>query len=257
MSEQFAIYPSLRDRVVFITGGASGIGAEHVTQFAAQGAKVAFVDIADDAARELAGRLDSGRARGAVLSALRPEGCRCIAGRHRRGWKTPGADHRAGEQRGERPAAQIRGRDGRILGRTDGNQSASSVLRHPGGGADDALGGRRLDRQFRLGELAHRAGRHAGLHDGEGRRRRTDPRHGARSRAGQDTREHRHPRLDHDGAADQAVADARGGGEPDPQPVPQGEAGAGGRDTAGVVACIGRQSDVHGAIVGGGCRAAM
>jgi len=50
MSEAFAIYPSLKDRVVFITGGASGIGAEHVRQFAAQGAKVAFVDIADDAA---------------------------------------------------------------------------------------------------------------------------------------------------------------------------------------------------------------
>ena len=39
MSGQFAIYPSLRDRVVFITGGASGIGAEHVAQFAAQGAQ--------------------------------------------------------------------------------------------------------------------------------------------------------------------------------------------------------------------------
>ena len=59
MSGQFAIYPSLRDRVVFITGGASGIGAEHVAQFAAQGAKVAFVDIADDAARELVGRLET------------------------------------------------------------------------------------------------------------------------------------------------------------------------------------------------------
>ena len=51
MSGEFAIYPSLRDRVVFITGGASGIGAEHVAQFAAQGARVAFVDIADDAAQ--------------------------------------------------------------------------------------------------------------------------------------------------------------------------------------------------------------
>jgi D-xylose 1-dehydrogenase len=50
MTESFAIYPSLRNRVVFITGGASGIGAEHVRQFAAQGARVAFVDIADDAA---------------------------------------------------------------------------------------------------------------------------------------------------------------------------------------------------------------
>jgi D-xylose 1-dehydrogenase len=59
MSGQFAIYPSLRDRVVFITGGASGIGAEHVAQFTAQGAKVAFVDIADDAARELVGRLET------------------------------------------------------------------------------------------------------------------------------------------------------------------------------------------------------
>ncbi|HEY7576132.1 MAG TPA: SDR family oxidoreductase [Acetobacteraceae bacterium] len=55
MSGGFAIYPSLRDRVVLVTGGASGIGAEHVAQFAEQGAKVAFVDIADDAARELVG----------------------------------------------------------------------------------------------------------------------------------------------------------------------------------------------------------
>jgi len=59
MSGQFAAYPSLRDRVVFITGGASGIGAEHVAQFAAQGAKVAFVDIADDVARVLVGRQES------------------------------------------------------------------------------------------------------------------------------------------------------------------------------------------------------
>ena len=35
-------YPSLRDRVVFISGGSSGIGAELVRAFAAQGAKVAF-----------------------------------------------------------------------------------------------------------------------------------------------------------------------------------------------------------------------
>jgi D-xylose 1-dehydrogenase len=49
----FAVYPSLRDRVVLVTGGASGIGAEEVTQFARQGAKVAFLDIADDAASRL------------------------------------------------------------------------------------------------------------------------------------------------------------------------------------------------------------
>lgn len=57
MSSEFAIYPSLRDRTVFITGGASGIGAEHVLQFAQQGARVAFVDIADDPARALADRV--------------------------------------------------------------------------------------------------------------------------------------------------------------------------------------------------------
>ena len=59
MSGEFAIYPSLRDRVVFITGGASGIGAEHVAQFAAQGARVAFVDIADDVAQALVGKVEA------------------------------------------------------------------------------------------------------------------------------------------------------------------------------------------------------
>ncbi len=54
---RFAQYPSLRDRAVFITGGASGIGAAEVEHFAAQGARVAFVDIADAPAQALAARL--------------------------------------------------------------------------------------------------------------------------------------------------------------------------------------------------------
>ena len=49
MSDDFARYPSLRGRSVFVTGGASGIGAAHVSHFAEQGAHVAFVDINDDA----------------------------------------------------------------------------------------------------------------------------------------------------------------------------------------------------------------
>jgi len=57
MNEQFAIYPSLKDRVVFITGGGSGIGAEEVRQFAAQGAKVGFVDIAEEPSRALSSNL--------------------------------------------------------------------------------------------------------------------------------------------------------------------------------------------------------
>jgi NAD(P)-dependent dehydrogenase (short-subunit alcohol dehydrogenase family) len=36
------LYPSLKDRVVFVSGGSSGIGAELVRAFAAQGSKVAF-----------------------------------------------------------------------------------------------------------------------------------------------------------------------------------------------------------------------
>jgi D-xylose 1-dehydrogenase len=38
----YTLYPSLRGRVVFISGGSSGIGAELVRAFAAQGAQVAF-----------------------------------------------------------------------------------------------------------------------------------------------------------------------------------------------------------------------
>lgn len=46
-------YPNLRDRVVLITGGASGIGASMVEQFTLQGGKVALVDVDDDSAAKL------------------------------------------------------------------------------------------------------------------------------------------------------------------------------------------------------------
>jgi len=52
-----AIYPSLKDRVVFVTGGATGIGAGIVEAFAQQGAKVAFVDLDVRAGQELAERV--------------------------------------------------------------------------------------------------------------------------------------------------------------------------------------------------------
>jgi NAD(P)-dependent dehydrogenase (short-subunit alcohol dehydrogenase family) len=42
---QNAVYPSLRDRAVFITGGGGGIGASLVKHFAEQHCKVVFVDI--------------------------------------------------------------------------------------------------------------------------------------------------------------------------------------------------------------------
>ncbi|RJS92834.1 SDR family NAD(P)-dependent oxidoreductase [Salinisphaera sp. Q1T1-3] len=52
-----AIYPSLADRPVFITGGGSGIGASLVTAFARQNAIVHFIDIDDTASRALVDRL--------------------------------------------------------------------------------------------------------------------------------------------------------------------------------------------------------
>jgi D-xylose 1-dehydrogenase len=58
MSKQFATYPSLTDRVVLISGGASGIGADMVRAFASNGARVGFLDVQDEPAdalvRELA-----------------------------------------------------------------------------------------------------------------------------------------------------------------------------------------------------------
>jgi NAD(P)-dependent dehydrogenase (short-subunit alcohol dehydrogenase family) len=41
----FAIYPSLAGRNVFVSGGATGIGADIVRAFARNHARVAFVDL--------------------------------------------------------------------------------------------------------------------------------------------------------------------------------------------------------------------
>ena len=53
-TRKYAHYPSLEGRVVLITGGATGIGESLVRQFARQRARVAFLDIQDEPARELA-----------------------------------------------------------------------------------------------------------------------------------------------------------------------------------------------------------
>ena len=57
MNEPFAQYPSLRDKVVMVTGGGSGIGAAVVEHFCAQRANVAFVDIDDAASRAVCKRI--------------------------------------------------------------------------------------------------------------------------------------------------------------------------------------------------------
>ena len=51
--DAFALYPSLKDRAVLVSGGGSGIGADIVKGFARQGSKVAFVDLDDSASSRL------------------------------------------------------------------------------------------------------------------------------------------------------------------------------------------------------------
>ncbi len=58
---RYASYPSLVDRNVLITGGASGIGASFVQHFAQQGARVAFLDIDDSGAQALISTLANAR----------------------------------------------------------------------------------------------------------------------------------------------------------------------------------------------------
>ncbi|MFG6283307.1 SDR family NAD(P)-dependent oxidoreductase [Sphingomonas sp. S6] len=62
MTDTRAIYPSLRDRRVIVTGGGSGIGAGLVEAFVRQGAKVAFVDVAEAESQALVERLGAGAA---------------------------------------------------------------------------------------------------------------------------------------------------------------------------------------------------
>ena len=70
-SELSNVSPSLRERVVLITGGATGIGASLVEAFSRQGARVAFVDIQDEAAAAVIGSV------GAVAGASPPRYYHC------------------------------------------------------------------------------------------------------------------------------------------------------------------------------------
>jgi NAD(P)-dependent dehydrogenase (short-subunit alcohol dehydrogenase family) len=58
-----AIYSDLKDKVVLVTGGGSGIGETIVRQFALQQARVAFIDIAVEPSRTLLKELTASGAR--------------------------------------------------------------------------------------------------------------------------------------------------------------------------------------------------
>lgn len=56
--QNFAQYPCLKGKTVFVTGGAAGIGSEIVKGFAEQGARVGFVDLDRQGATALQEKLD-------------------------------------------------------------------------------------------------------------------------------------------------------------------------------------------------------
>lgn len=64
-----AVYPSLKDQVVVVTGGATGIGAEVARQFHSQGARVYILDIDDAAGSALAESLSKPKSDGAATYA--------------------------------------------------------------------------------------------------------------------------------------------------------------------------------------------
>ena len=51
---EFAVFPSLRDKTVLVTGGAQGIGSEIVRAFVSQGARVGFIDLDSEGSAALA-----------------------------------------------------------------------------------------------------------------------------------------------------------------------------------------------------------
>jgi NAD(P)-dependent dehydrogenase (short-subunit alcohol dehydrogenase family) len=60
MSErEFARYPSLKGRVVLVTGGATGIGESIVCHFARQGSQLVFFDVQDEPGQALVEKLAS------------------------------------------------------------------------------------------------------------------------------------------------------------------------------------------------------
>ena len=142
-----------------VTGGGSGIGEGLVEAFVAQGARVAFVDIADAPSRALVERLTPGADHAPLFTPLRPD-------RHRRRCKR---DHRRRSR--QRSAASTSSINNAA---NDDRHTIEEVtpeywdermavnLRHLFFAAQAVVpamkrAGRRRDPQFRLDQLAPRA----------------------------------------------------------------------------------------------------
>ena len=165
-------YAGLAGRVVLITGGASGIGAAFVRAFAAQKARVAFLDLDKDAGEALVREVAGCGRRRAAVRAVRLARHRRLARRDGQGPRRTRRRRGAGQQRRQRPAPGAVGGDAGTIRLADRRQPQARVLRGAGGGAADAGARRRFDHQHVVGGVdAGRAGA-AGLCGGEGGDRR-------------------------------------------------------------------------------------
>ena len=155
-----ASYPDLKDKVVLVTGGASGIGATLVEAFAAQGARVGFLDI--DAAA------GARRSPSASATRVRFEACdlrdiaalKAAVGRVRAalGPITGLLNNAAHDGRHATLEVTPEYFDERIA-----VNFQPPVLRRPGGHPRHAGGRRRRHRLLQLHRPHARHGRHAGL----------------------------------------------------------------------------------------------
>ena len=59
MNEETVQYPSLKNKVVLISGGSTGIGYTIVKKFLEQGSKFAFLDIDEDGANKVVEELSN------------------------------------------------------------------------------------------------------------------------------------------------------------------------------------------------------
>ena len=179
---QYASYPSLKDRSVFITGGGSRhrrLAGPPLRRAGLEGrlrrhrASTPSRQLVDEIAA--AGRPAGLCSSPATCATSRRCGARSPRSAAAHGPITVLVNNAAHDERHKFDTVTPEYWDDRMAVNLQ-----PPVLRRPGGPADDEGGGRRLDRQLRLGQLDDRPGRHARLHRRQGRGHGPDPR---RSRA--------------------------------------------------------------------------